>query len=127
LIDREVFQVCTSGRLELDGYLSARSVSDTSTTYPGAEYGYMNNRIGLGFQAALVSMKSPQNSRLGLSVALHPGSTVSSSQASNLVEAAEKRVGLQPLRRTDLLQTRIETNRKIQDDYQQKVTDYRKH
>lgn len=121
MIDREVFQACSAERLELDGDLSARSVSDTSTTYPGAEYGHMNDRIGLGFQAALVSMKSPQYGRLGLSVAIHPGSTVSSTQAANLVEAAEKRVGRHPLRRTDLLQTRIAAMRKVQDDHQRKV------
>jgi len=112
MIDREVWQACSAGRLELDGDLSPRPVSDTSTTYPGAEYGHMNDRIGLGFQAALVSMKSPQYGRLGLSVALHPGNTVSSTQAANLVEAAEKRIGRYPLRRTDLLQTRLAATQK---------------
>lgn len=121
MIDREVFLASSADRLELDGDLSSRSVSDTSTTYPGAEYGHMNDRIGLGFQAALVSMKSPQYGRLGLSVALHPGSTVSSTQAANLVEAAEKRVGRCPLRRTDLLQTRLAAIQGLQEQHQQKV------
>jgi len=121
MIDREVFLACSAGRLELDGDLSPRPVSDTSTTYPGAEYGHMNDRIGLGFQAALVSIKSPTYGRLGLSVALHPGSTVSSTQAANLAEAAEKRIGRYPLRRTDLLQIRLAATQKQQDHYQQKV------
>lgn len=121
MIDREVLLACSAGRLELDGDLSPRPVSDTSTTYPGAEYGHMNDRIGLGFQAALVSMKSPQYGRLGLSVALHPGNTVSNTQAGNLVEAAEQRVGRCPLRRTDLLQARLAATKKLQDHDQEKV------
>jgi hypothetical protein len=122
MIDREVLLASSAGRLELDGDLSPRPVSDMSTTYPGAEYGHMNDRISLGFQAALVSMKSPQYGRLGLSVALHPGSTVSSTQAANLVEAAEKRIGRYPLRRTGLLQTRLAATQKQQDHYQQKAS-----
>jgi hypothetical protein len=121
MIDREVLLASSAGRLELDGDLSPRPVSDTSTTYPGAEYGHMNDQIGLGFQAALVSMKSPQYGRLGLSVALHPGSTVSSTQAANLVTAAEKRIGRCPLRRTELLVTRIVSVQKQQMHWQQKA------
>lgn len=121
MIDREVTLAASAGCLELDGDLSPRPVSDTSTTYEAAEYGHMNDRIGLGFQAAVVSMRSPQYGRLGLSVTLHPGSTVSCTQAANLVEAAEKRIGRRPLRRTDLLKSRVAATQKQCEHFQQKV------
>jgi hypothetical protein len=107
LIDREVLLASSAGRLELDADLSPRPVSDSSTTYPGAEFGRMSDRVGLGYQAAVVSMQSPTYGRIGLSVAHHPGSTVSCTQAEALILAAEKRIGRWPLRRTGLLEQRI--------------------
>jgi len=96
-------------RLCLDGDLTGLPVSNTSRTYPHAAYGYMNTEVRLGYQAALVSLESPTYGRLWLSVAHHPGDTVSCSQAEALVLAAEERTGLRPRRRTDLLQGRIQS------------------
>jgi hypothetical protein len=107
MIDREVVLACGAGRIELDADLSPRSVSDTSTTYTGAAYGYMSDHIGMGFQAALVTFRSPTYGRISLSVVQHPGNTVSCTQAKALILAAEKRLGRRPLRRTDLLEQRI--------------------
>jgi len=107
LIDKEVVAAWTTGRLELDADLSPRPVSDTSRTYPGAAFGHMSDHIGLGYQAAVVSMTSITYGRLGLSVAQHPGNTVSCTQAEALVLAAEQRIRRRPWRRTDLLTQRI--------------------
>jgi len=107
LIDKEVVAAWTTGRLELDADLSPRPVSDTSRTYPGAAFGHMSDHIGLGYQAAVVSMTSITYGRLGLSVAQHPGNTVSCTQAEALVLAAERRIRRRPWRRTDLLTQRI--------------------
>src|SRR3989440_1327913 len=49
----------------------------------------------------------PTYGRLWLSVAHHPGDTVSCTQAEALVLAAEARFGLRPHRRTELLRARI--------------------
>jgi hypothetical protein len=68
----------------------------------------MNEQIRLGYQAAIVSMKSPTSGRLGLSAKQHAGSTVSCTQAEALVIEAERRAKCRPLRRTDLLGKRIE-------------------
>jgi hypothetical protein len=94
--------------LILDGDLTGRPVSNSSTTYPSAAFGWMSDAIQLGYQAALVSMHSPTYGRLWLSVEQHPGDTVSSSEAEALVQAAEARTGARPWRRTDLLMERIE-------------------
>jgi len=107
-IDQEVQLALNRGPIELDGDLSPRPVSNGSKTYPGAEYGYMSDGLQLGYQAAIVSMRSPTYGRLGLSVTHHSGKTVSITQAEGLALQAERRLGRRPLRRTDLLEQRIQ-------------------
>jgi hypothetical protein len=99
--------------LILDGDLTGRPVSNSSTTYPNAAFGWMSDAIQLGYQAALVSMHSPTYGRLWLSVEQHPGDTVSSTEAEALVQAAEARTGARPWRRTDLLRERIEQHQPL--------------
>jgi hypothetical protein len=122
LIDKEVVLAWTTGRLELDADLSPRPVSDTSRTYPGAAFGHMSDHIGLGYQAAVVSMTSVTYGRLGLSVVQHPGSTVSCTQAEALVSAAERRIRRRPWRRTDLLAQRLRDAQPARAGLAQKVT-----
>lgn len=107
-IDQEVQIALQQGPLELDGDLSPRPVSNGSKTYPGAEYGYMSDCLQLGYQAAMVSMRSPTYGRLGLSVTHHSGNTVSITQAEGLALEAERSLGRRPMRRTDLLAQRIQ-------------------
>jgi hypothetical protein len=108
-IDREVMlALAHAGYLTLDGDLTAQPVSDTATTYPDAAYGHMDeNEVGLGYQIAKVSLRSPTDGRLMLSSALHPGDVVSCTQTKALIQAAEARIGLRPMRRTDLLAQRL--------------------
>jgi hypothetical protein len=94
--------------LQYDGDLTGLSVSNTSRTYPNAAYGHMSDEIRLGYQAGVVSFQSPTYGRLWLSVEHHAGDTVSCTQAKALVQAAERRSGQRPKRRTQLLQKRIE-------------------
>jgi len=113
-IDREVMLALQDrGVLVYDGDLTGRPVSNTSTTYPEAAFGWMSDAVQLGYQAALVSMHSPTYGRLWLSVEQHPGDTVSASQAEALVRAAEARTGARPQRRTDLLAERIAQHRVV--------------
>ncbi len=107
-IDQEVQLALNQGPLELDGDLSPRPVSNGSKTFPGAEYGYMSNCLQLGYQAAMVSMRSPTYGRLELSVTHHSGNTVSMTQAEGLALEAERSLGRHPMRRTDLLAQRIQ-------------------
>jgi len=109
-IDREVMLALASqGELILDGDLTARPVSDTSTNYPEAAFGHMDkNKVGLGYQSAQVCLQTSTYGRLLLSSGLHPGDMVSNAQTQALVWAAEARIGLRPLRRTNLLTQRLE-------------------
>lgn len=107
-LDQEVKLALDQGPIELDGDLSPRPVSNSSKTYPGAEYGYMSDCLQLGYQAAIVSMRSPTYGRLGLSVKQHSGKTVSVTQAEELALEAERCLGRRPMRRTDLLERRIQ-------------------
>jgi len=107
-VQREVMLALRDrGVLVYDGDLTGRPVSSTSTTYPGAAFGWMSDAVQLGYQAAMVSLHSPTYGRLWLAVEQHPGDTVSSSQAEALVRIAEARTGARPWRRTDLLAGRI--------------------
>lgn len=99
----------TGQRLQYDGDLTGLPVSNTSRSFPNAAYGHMDDAICLGYQAAVVSLRSPSYDRLWLSGTHHPGDTVSCTQAENLLLAAETRTGVRPLRRTDLLCQRIAT------------------
>ena len=109
-IDREaMLSIASPGYLVLDGDLTPHPVSDTSTSYSGAAYGHMDEKqLGQGYQAAKVSSHAPTYGRLLLSSALHPGNVVSCTQAKALVEQAEERTRMRPLRRTDLLAQRLE-------------------
>jgi hypothetical protein len=107
-VEQEVQLALNQGPLELDGDLSPRPVSNSSKTYPGAEYGYMSHGLQLGYQAAMVSMRSPTYGRLGLSVTRHSGNTVSITQAEGLALEAERSLGRRPIRRTDLLTQRLQ-------------------
>jgi hypothetical protein len=94
-------------RLCYDGDLTGLPVSNSSHSYPNAAFGHMDDEIRLGYQAAVVSLKSPTYRRLWLSGTHHPGDTVSCTQAQALVCAAEARTGLRPLRRVGLLRQRV--------------------
>ena len=121
LLDLEVERALSSGPFVLDGDLTPRPVSNTSKSYPGAEYGHMNDRLQLGYQAAIVSLKSPTYGRIGLSAQQHSGKTVSATQAEALALEAERRLGRRPLRRTKMLAQRIEHMQTLGQDLSQKV------
>lgn len=113
-IEREiVLALRDEGALIYDGDLTGRPVSSTSTTYPGAAFGWMNDAVQFGYQAAMVSLHSPTYGRLWLSVEQHPGDTVSVTQAEAMVRATEASSGVRPRRRTELLIQRIEQRRTL--------------
>ena len=108
-IDRELALARQrTGCLVYDLDLTGRPVSSTSSSYPDTAFGYMGDTICLGYQAALVSMHSPSYGRLWLANQLHPGDTVSMSEAQALVGAAERRTALRPRRRTEQVARRLQ-------------------
>jgi hypothetical protein len=44
----------------LDADLTGRAVSDTSTSYPDAAFGYMDGEIRFGYQLALLCLRTPR-------------------------------------------------------------------
>lgn len=81
----------------------------------------MSDEIRLGYQAGMVSLQSPTYGRLWLSVEHHAGDTVSCTEAENLVQAAEKRTGQRPKRRTEFLKQRIAAFAKSREPAQERL------
>ena len=113
-------------RLTMDGDLTGIPVSNASTSYPNAAYGHMDDDIQLGYQAGVVSLHTETYWRLWLSGTHHPGDTVSSTQAEALVLAAEARIGMRPLRRTDGLEKRIHEYAPILETVEERLNTQRK-
>ncbi len=86
----------------------------------------MSDRLQLGYQAAMVSMRSPTYGRLGLSVTHHSGNTVSITQAEGLALEAERSLRRRPMRRTDLLAQRLQNMEPEQKKRQANVTEAEK-
>jgi hypothetical protein len=94
--------------LLLDADLTGRPVSSTSQTFPGAAFGYMDGEVRLGYQLAEICLHTTLFGRQWLSAQHHPGDTVSAPCLLDLVQAAERRLGCYPRRRTELIQQRMQ-------------------
>jgi hypothetical protein len=99
--------------LLLDLDLTHRQVSNTSTTYPDAQFGWQDDKVGLGYDAALVTLTSLTYGRLFLSGFHHPRNTMSLPRLQKMVCAAEKRLSRQPRRRTELVEQRLRMLNKV--------------
>jgi hypothetical protein len=108
-IDQEVGLLSRQGLpLIIDLDLAPRRVSNTSTTFPEAEFGWQGHEVGLGYEAALAALTSPTYGRLFLAGFHHPRNTVSLPRLQKMVAAAEAALGRRPRRRTDLVQQRLQ-------------------
>jgi len=109
-IDRAVSAELRLGTLIVfDADLMGQPVSPTSTTYPEAAFGWMDDRVQLGYQLARVCVQTTQDGRLWLAGFHHPGDTVSQACLQELVRAAERISRIRPRRRTELVQKRLQT------------------
>jgi phage shock protein A len=109
-IDRAVSAELRRGTcLVFDADLMGQPVSPTSTTYPAAAFGWMDDRVQLGYQLARVCVQTTQDGRLWLAGFHHPGDTVSQACLQELVHAAERIARIRPRRRTELIQKRLQT------------------
>lgn len=97
--------------LILDFDLAPRRVSNTSTTYPDAQYSWQDDRVGLGYDAALVSLTSPRYDRLFLAGFHYPRNPIALPRLQQMVLAAEARLGRRPRRRPELIKKRIKPAR----------------
>lgn len=109
-IDRAVSAELRRGTpIVFDADLMGQPVSPTSTTYPAAAFGWMDDRVQLGYQLARVCVQTTQDGRLWLAGFHHPGDTVSPACLQELVRAAERIARIRPRRRTELVQKRLQT------------------
>jgi len=99
--------------LVYDFDLTGQAISSTSTTYPEAAFGWMNDQVRLGYQLARVSLSSAAGVRLWLAGFHHPGDTVSSACLQELVQAAETQTGVRPRRRPELVMQRVATQQVV--------------
>jgi len=113
-IDREVeWLLKKQHALLLDLDLTHRQVSNTSTTYPEAEFGWQDDKVGLGYDAALVTLTSQTYGRLFLSGFHHPRNTMSLPRLQKMVYAAEARLGQRPRRRTERVEQQLRRQSKV--------------
>jgi hypothetical protein len=88
--------------------LTGQPVSATSTTYPDAKFGWMNDQVRLGYQLARVCLSPRAGERIWLAGFHHPGDTVSAACLKELVLVAERQTQVRPRRRPELVGQRIE-------------------
>lgn len=104
-----------TGRLVVDVDLTGREVSSTSTDYPEADFGWMEDDIKKGYQAALTSLVCERWKRLMLTLQRYPGRTLSAECLQAAVRAVEEMLGVRPRRRVELIhQRRGELSAQIQ-------------
>jgi hypothetical protein len=107
-IEREVLALVRAGRpLVIDVDLTGRPVSPTSTTYPDADFGWMDDAVAKGYQAAITSLSGGPSGRLVLSSQRYPGRTKSAECLRAAVRQLEQVLGVHPRRRPELVRQRL--------------------
>jgi hypothetical protein len=91
------------GQLVVDVDLAGREVSSTSTDYPDASFGWMEDDVKKGYQAALTSLVCERWKRLMLTLQRYPGRTLSAECLQAAVRAVEELLGVRPRRRVELI------------------------
>jgi hypothetical protein len=111
-IDKDVQAALEDGLpLLLDFDLAPRRVSNTSTTYPDAQYSWQDDRVGLGYDAALVALTSQRYGRLFLAGFHYPRNPIALPRLQKMVFAAEARLDRRPRRRPELIKRRLKPAR----------------
>jgi hypothetical protein len=87
--------------------LMGQVVSPTSTAYPEVAFGWMDERVQLGYQVARICFTTHAQERIWLCGFHHRGDTVSSACLQELIRTAEAQTGVRPRRRTELLRQRL--------------------
>ena len=92
------------GKLTVDVDLTGRKVSATSTDYEDATFGWMDNEVAKGYQAAVTSLVCERWTRLLLTLQRYTGRTKSAECLREAVLAVEDLLGVRPRRRVELVQ-----------------------
>jgi hypothetical protein len=95
-------QGCLTADLDLTG----REVSPRSTDYAEASFGWMDDQVRKGYQAAIVSLVCERWQRLLLALRRYTGRTHAAECLQDMVRELEQILGMRPRRRVDLVQAR---------------------
>jgi hypothetical protein len=90
------------GQLTLDVDLTGRAVSPTSIDYPEADFGWMDDEVSKGYQAAVTSLVCERWGRLLLTLQRYPGRTLSAECLQAAVKEVEEVLQVRPRRRVEL-------------------------
>jgi len=108
-IDREVdLLLARKLPLILDLDLAPRPGSNTSTTFPDAQFGWQDDQVGQGYDAALVSLTCLTYGRLLLTGFHYPRNPIALPRLQAMITAAEARLGRRPRRRPELVKQRLQ-------------------
>jgi len=94
------------GQLSLDVDLTGRPVSPTSSDYDEADFGWMDDGISKGYQAAVTSLVNERWGRLMVSLQRYPGRTSSAECLQAAIREAEEVLQVRPRRRVELSEAR---------------------
>jgi hypothetical protein len=94
------------GYLELDADLTGRPVSNTSRTYVDSQFGWMDDEVRRGYQAALLSLCGQAVRRLWVVGQHLPGNARPGECLRGLIQAAEAKLHVRPYRRVELVAQR---------------------
>ncbi|TEU16038.1 MAG: hypothetical protein E3J21_11665 [Anaerolineales bacterium] len=95
-----------TGHLTVDVDLTGREVSPTSTDYLDADFGWMDDEVSKGYQAAVTSLVCDRWHRLMLTLQRYTGRTQSAECLQAAVQEVEAVLGVRPRRRVELVQAR---------------------
>lgn len=95
-----------SGQLIIDVDLTGREVSPTSIDYPEADFGWMDDGVRKGYQAAVTSLVCERWGRLLLTLQRYPGRTLSADCLQAAVKEVEELLQVRPRRRVELVEAR---------------------
>jgi len=99
-------EIKQNGHLMIDLDLTGREVSPTSSDYPEADFGWMDDAVSKGYQAAITSLVSERWQRLLVSLQRYPGRTLSAECLQSAVREVEEVLQVRPRRRVELVQAR---------------------
>lgn len=95
-----------SGRLLIDVDLAGRTVSPTSQSYDEAGFGWMDDKVQKGYQAAITSLVCERWRRLLLTLQRYAGRTQSADCLQAAVQEVEALLQVRPRRRVELVEAR---------------------
>ena len=93
-------------QLVIDVDLTGREVSATSSDYEDADFGWMDDEVKKGYQAALTSLVCKRWKRLMLTLQRYAGHTKSAECLQAAVQEVEQLLRIRPRRRVELVQER---------------------